>query len=69
MSFLIGDQLKVGVIGAGRWGKKHIDEYCHMKDVELLWASDLVEGNLKECQEQFNAIFLKHDLSFFIIIF
>jgi predicted dehydrogenase len=31
MNFLIGDQLKVGVIGAGRWGKKHIDEYSKMK--------------------------------------
>ena len=54
MSFLIGDYLKVGVIGAGRWGKKHIDEYSKMKDVELLWVSDLVEKNLKDCQEQFN---------------
>jgi len=54
MSFLIGDLLKVGVIGAGRWGKKHIDEYSQMKDAELLWVSDLVEDNLKECQEQFN---------------
>jgi UDP-N-acetylglucosamine 3-dehydrogenase len=53
MSFLIGDHLKVGVIGAGRWGKKHIDEYSQMKDAELLWVSDLVEENLKECQKQF----------------
>ena len=54
MSFIIGDYLKVGVIGAGRWGKKHIDEYSQMKDAELLWVSDLVEENLNECQEQFN---------------
>ena len=54
MSFLIGDHLKVGVIGVGRWGKKHIDEYSQMKDIELTWISDLVEENLKECQEQFN---------------
>ena len=54
MSFLIGDHLKVGVIGAGRWGKKHIDEYSQMKDIELKWVSDLVEENLKECQEQLN---------------
>jgi len=54
MSFLIGDHLKVGVIGVGRWGKKHIDEYSQMKDIDLAWVSDLVEENLKECQEQFN---------------
>jgi len=54
MSFLIGDHLKVGVIGVGRWGKKHIDEYSQMKDIELTWISDLVEENIKKCQEQFN---------------
>jgi UDP-N-acetylglucosamine 3-dehydrogenase len=54
MNFLIGDQLKVGVIGAGRWGKKHIDEYSKMKDVEILWISDLNEENLKTCQDEYN---------------
>ena len=53
MNILIGDHLKVGVIGAGRWGKKHIDEYSQMKNAELLWVSDLVEENLKECQKKF----------------
>ena len=47
-------KIKVGVIGAGRWGKKHIDEYSQMKDVELLWVSDLSEESLKDCQEKFN---------------
>lgn len=47
-------QLKVGVIGAGRWGKKHIDEYSQMKNVELSWVSDLFEDSLKECQDKFN---------------
>jgi UDP-N-acetylglucosamine 3-dehydrogenase len=53
MSFLIGDKLKVGVIGVGRWGNKHIDEYSKMKDVELLWASDVRNEDLKICKEQF----------------
>ena len=53
MSFLIGDQLKVGVIGAGRWGQKHIDEYSKMKDVELNWVSDISEQSLKTCKEKF----------------
>jgi len=53
MNFLTGDNLKVGVIGAGRWGKKHIDEYSKIKDVELLWVSDLSKENLKLCKEQY----------------
>jgi len=45
--------LKVGVIGAGRWGQKHVDEYSKMKDVELSIVSDLSKESLKICQEQF----------------
>jgi len=48
MSITIGDNLKVGVIGAGRWGQKHIDEYSKMKDVELQWISDVSEDALKD---------------------
>ena len=47
-------KIKVGVIGAGRWGKKHIEEYLKMKDVDLLWVSDLSEENLKLCQKRYN---------------
>jgi predicted dehydrogenase len=54
MNFLIGDFLKIGVIGAGRWGKKHIDEYSKMKDVEILWVSDLSKENLKLCKDKYN---------------
>jgi predicted dehydrogenase len=53
MNFSIGDKLKIGVIGVGRWGKKHIDEYSKMKDVQLLWASDLSEKNLNSCKTQY----------------
>ncbi len=45
-------KIKVGVIGAGRWGKIHIDEYSQMKDVDL-FVSDLLEDNLKTCKEKF----------------
>ena len=47
-------KIKVGVIGAGRWGQKHIDEYFQMKNVELSWVSDLSEENLEKCQEKFD---------------
>ena len=54
MNFTIGDQLKIGVIGVGRWGKKHIDEYSKMKDVELVWVSDLSKQNLNFCKSKYN---------------
>jgi UDP-N-acetylglucosamine 3-dehydrogenase len=46
--------LKIGVIGAGRWGKKHIDEYSKMKDVELLWVADLSEESLNFCKDKYD---------------
>lgn len=47
-------KIKIGVIGAGRWGKKHIEEYLKIKNVELYWVSDLNKENLKICQQQYN---------------
>jgi UDP-N-acetylglucosamine 3-dehydrogenase len=47
-------KIKVGVIGAGRWGKKHIDEYSKMKEVELSWISDISKDTLNLNKEQFN---------------
>ncbi len=54
MNFSIGDQLKIGVIGAGRWGKKHIEEYLKMEDAQILWVSDLSKKNLNLCETQYN---------------
>jgi predicted dehydrogenase len=54
MNFSIGDHLKIGVIGVGRWGKKHIDEYSKMNEVNLSWASDLSDENLQLCKEKYN---------------
>ena len=45
--------LKVGVIGAGRWGQKHVDEYSQMKNVELMWVSDVSKDSLKICKDKF----------------
>lgn len=56
MNFSAGDHLKkikIGVIGAGRWGKKHIDEYSKMQNVELLWVSDLRKENLGFCKDKY----------------
>jgi len=47
-------KIKVGVIGAGRWGKKHIEEYSKIKDAELSWISDIKQENIMECKQQYN---------------
>ena len=61
MNFLEGDNLKVGVIGAGRWGKKHIEEYSKMKDIELSWISDISNDTINECKEKFNVKNISND--------
>ena len=45
---------KIGIIGVGRWGKKHIEEYSQMENVDLIWASDLRDENLDFCKNKFN---------------
>lgn len=54
-------EIKIGVIGAGRWGKKHIDEYSKMKNVNLEWVSDLNEDDLKTCQEKYKISNITND--------
>jgi len=49
--------MKVGVIGAGYWGKKHVDEYTQIGvDVTV---SDLVDENLEICRKKYGARPLK----------
>jgi UDP-N-acetylglucosamine 3-dehydrogenase len=43
----------VGVIGAGYWGKKIVDEYTKVEDVALIGVSDLDEKNLAYCSERY----------------
>lgn len=45
--------MKVAVIGAGYWGKKHIDEYCNLGHNVIV--SDMDEVNLRLCETKFNA--------------
>jgi len=42
------------VIGVGRWGKKHVDEYSKIPSVDFLWASDLRKENLEFCQKNYH---------------
>ena len=45
--------LKIGVIGAGRWGQKHVDEYSQMKNADLAWVSDVSKDSLKICKDKY----------------
>lgn len=51
----MGDSFNVAVIGAGYWGKKAIQEYLHLAEVnpniELSMVCDLVDENLRYCSE------------------
>ncbi|SRR5579885_143790 len=54
--------MKVGVIGVGYWGKKHVDEYFQLgHDVAV---SDLSDENLQFCKLNYNAKPVKdyHDI-------
>jgi len=44
--------MKVGVIGTGYWGKKHVDEYSKMGHEVII--SDLSEQNLEFCKLNYN---------------
>ncbi|MGB2581119.1 MAG: Gfo/Idh/MocA family oxidoreductase [Thermoplasmata archaeon] len=45
-------KIKVGVIGTGHWGRKIVDEYTKMDDVDLIGISDLDRKNIEFCAER-----------------
>ena len=45
--------MKMGVIGAGYWGIKHIEEFAAL-GADIV-AADLIDDNLKRAKEKFNA--------------
>lgn len=46
-------ELKVAVIGAGYWGKKHVDEFSRLKSAKLVAVADVVQKNLDYCREKY----------------
>lgn len=46
-------KFNVGVIGVGYWGRKIVDEYSKVEDVNLVGVSDLDEKNLAHCAERY----------------
>ncbi len=49
----MADELNVAVIGAGYWGKKHIDEFSRLKNANLAAVSDLLEANREHCKKNY----------------
>ena len=47
------DRLKVGVIGGGYWGKKHIFEYSQLQNAKLSWICDLDSELLKSYKKEY----------------
>ena len=45
--------MKVGVIGVGYWGKKHVDEYSNLG--HEVFVSDLSQENMNFCKANFGA--------------
>ena len=46
-------KFNVGVIGAGYWGRKIVDEYSKIDEVHILGVSDLDDKNLAFCAERY----------------
>ncbi|MCY9665777.1 inositol 2-dehydrogenase [Paenibacillus alginolyticus] len=46
------DKIKLGIIGAGRIGKLHVDNLKNLKNVEIKSISDIFVDNIKEWAEQ-----------------
>ncbi|MGQ9588487.1 MAG: Gfo/Idh/MocA family protein [Thermoplasmata archaeon] len=46
-------KFNVGVIGVGYWGKKIVDEYTRIDNVNLMGVSDLDEKNLAFCADRY----------------
>jgi len=43
----------VGIIGAGYWGKKLVDEFTKVEEANVVGVSDLDEKNLQFCAERY----------------
>ncbi len=46
-------KFNVGVIGVGYWGRKIVDEFSMLENVDLIGISDLDEKNRDMCKERF----------------
>jgi len=45
------NRIRIGVIGVGYWGRKHVEEYTHLDFVDMRMIADVSTKNLKEVQE------------------
>ena len=50
--------MKVGVIGVGYWGIKHVDEYIQLGHDVII--CDKSQGNIKNCKKRFDTVEIKN---------
>ena len=50
--------MKVGVIGVGYWGIKHVDEYIQLGHDVII--CDKSQGNIKNCKKRFDTVEVKN---------
>ena len=50
--------MKVGVIGVGYWGIKHVDEYIQLGHDVII--CDKSQENIKNCKERFDTVEVKN---------
>ena len=50
--------MKVGVIGVGHWGIKHVDEYIQLGYNVMIW--DKSKEKIKNCKERFDTVEVKN---------
>ncbi len=51
----------VAVIGVGYWGKKIVDEYSRLSEVNIVAVSDISDKNLKFCRDRYGVERLEKD--------
>jgi UDP-N-acetylglucosamine 3-dehydrogenase len=49
-------KVNIGVVGVGYWGKKIVDEYSHINEVNIEGVSDLDEANLRLCAQKYGIL-------------
>ncbi|VVB66511.1 UDP-N-acetylglucosamine 3-dehydrogenase [Candidatus Gugararchaeum adminiculabundum] len=47
------EKIKVGIIGCGYWGRKHVDEYSKIPDAEIVGICDVASPDLEELAKKY----------------
>ena len=53
----------IAVIGAGYWGKKHVDEYTRLDKANIAMVCDIDKNNLEFCRKAYNVNNTTNDIN------